>query len=123
MRTFSRSPGRPWPVGGRRGPPSALFEVLVVGDGSTDGSAAIAEGFGPPVRCIRQEHVGIGAARNRGVQAAQGDYLAFLDADDLWESAKLATQVAVLADQPRADAVFSGVKQFIPHRPPGRGVR
>ena len=89
------------------------LEILVVDDGSTDGSGAIAVGFGPPVRCVRQEHGGIGAARNRGVEATQGCYLAFLDADDLWESAKLAVQVAALESRSRTDAVFTHVRQFV----------
>ena len=88
-------------------------EVIVVNDGSTDGSGAVAAGYDPLVRCLRQEHGGIGAARNRGAQAANGDYLAFLDADDLWEREKLALQLAEFRKEPRTDAVFGYVDQFI----------
>ena len=70
------------------------LEVIVVDDGSTDDSAAIAEGFGPPVRVIRQGNQGESVARNRGVEAATGEWVAFLDADDLWEPGKTSVQLA-----------------------------
>jgi glycosyltransferase involved in cell wall biosynthesis len=59
------------------------LEMIVVDDGSTDDSAAIAESFGPPVRVIRQRNAGTAAARNAGLALAQGEYIHFLDADDL----------------------------------------
>jgi hypothetical protein len=72
------------------------LEVLVIDDGSTDDSAKRAEAFGPPVRVMRQENRGVSAARNRGLDAARGDWVAFLDADDLWLPNKLALQSAAL---------------------------
>lgn len=72
----------------------APLEVLVVDDGSTDDSAAIAETFGPPVRVIRQANQGESVARNRGIDEARGDWLAFLDADDLWKPHYLARLLA-----------------------------
>jgi hypothetical protein len=59
------------------------LEVIVIDDGSTDDSAAIAESFGPPVRVIRQKNHGESYARNRGLEAARGSHVLFLDADDL----------------------------------------
>src|SRR4051812_12252844 len=57
-------------------------EIIVVDDGSTDRSAEVAESWGATV--IRQPNRGEGAARNRGIEAAKGDVIAWLDADDLW---------------------------------------
>lgn len=66
-----------------------VCELLVVDDGSTDDSAQIAESYGPPVRVIRQMNQGESVARNRGIDEARGDYLLFLDADDLLDSEAL----------------------------------
>ncbi len=57
-------------------------ELVVVDDGSTDATAAIAEAYGDPVRVVRQENKGVAAARNRGIREAAGELIAFCDADD-----------------------------------------
>ena len=80
-------------------------EVIVVDDGSTDASAAIARSF-EGVRVIGQEQAGPGAARNRGVAAATGELLAFLDADDLMPADKLELQVAHLRTHPEVGCVL-----------------
>jgi glycosyltransferase involved in cell wall biosynthesis len=67
-------------------------EVIVVDDGSTDESAAIADSYGSPVRVIRQPNQGESVARNRGMDEAVGEWIAFCDADDLWLPEKLAEQ-------------------------------
>lgn len=87
-------------------------EVIVVDDGSTDGTVAVAEAFGPPVRCVRQPHAGASRARNLGVAEATGALLAFLDADDLWAPDKLALQLAALEADPAPEIVFGRVVQF-----------
>jgi glycosyltransferase involved in cell wall biosynthesis len=74
------------------------LEVLVIDDGSTDDSAAIAGSYGPPVRVIPQTNQGESVARNRGIEEARGDWIAFLDADDLWLPQKLEKQVAAIQE-------------------------
>jgi hypothetical protein len=60
------------------------LEIIVVDDGSTDATLDIGAGYGQKVRVLRQENRGPGAARNRGLREATGDYVAFLDSDDIW---------------------------------------
>ena len=78
----------------------AADEVIVVDDGSTDDTAEPLTAFGPPVRYIQKENGGVSTARNRGVAEATGDWVAFLDADDVWHPRKLELQLPVLAANP-----------------------
>jgi glycosyltransferase involved in cell wall biosynthesis len=80
-------------------------EILVVDDGSTDGTAAAAEAAG--ARVLRQENRGVSAARNAGVEAANQPWIAFLDSDDLWEPDRLERQWEALALAPDVGLVFS----------------
>ena len=88
-------------------------EMIVVDDGSTDETAAIAEGFGAPVRVVRAEHAGIGATVNRCMSEARGELIATIDADDRWLPDKTALQLAALEADPALDAVFGYVRQFL----------
>ena len=81
------------------------LEVIVVDDGSRDASVAVAESFAG-VRVIKQANAGPAAARNVGVDAAAGDLIAFLDADDLMAPGRLEFQVEYLATNPQAGAVM-----------------
>lgn len=89
------------------------LEIIVVDDGSTDASAAIACGFGAPVWVESQPHRGVAVARNRGVALARGQFIAFLDADDLWSKDKLSVQMAQLEKRADAEMIFGQVEQFV----------
>ena len=91
-------------------------EILVIDDGSKDDTADIAASFGPPVRVIRRANAGQASSRNFGVQQASSEWIAFLDADDLWEPAKLARQIEELARNPAADLCYSGRVEFTEHQ-------
>jgi glycosyltransferase involved in cell wall biosynthesis len=95
------------------------IEVIVVDDGSSDGSAAVAEGFGSRVRCLRKEGRGIGAARNRGAAVANGRHLTFLDSDDLWPPDRVERLLDRVESDPGIDIAFGHELQFGPAAPGG----
>lgn len=76
------------------------LECIVVDDGSTDRTAEVARSFGERVRYIAQANSGASAARNTGIQAARGRYIAFLDADDYWLDTKIEHQMRVIEANP-----------------------
>jgi glycosyltransferase involved in cell wall biosynthesis len=81
------------------------FEVIVVDDGSTDATPEVAGSF-PEVHYLRQPNSGPAAARNAGIRVAHGEFIAFLDADDLLPPGKLQLQVGYLVDHPEVGCVL-----------------
>jgi glycosyltransferase involved in cell wall biosynthesis len=75
-------------------------ELIVVNDGSTDGTGALLERYGAAITVINQENRGMSAARNAGIRRARGTYVAFLDADDWWLAGKLSRQVELMHGRP-----------------------
>lgn len=82
-------------------------ELIVVNDGSTDDTRSILESYGERIRLIDQENAGSAVARNTGLDAAQGDLIAFLDSDDYWYPGKLSLQVAYLEAHPEVGLVYN----------------
>jgi glycosyltransferase involved in cell wall biosynthesis len=90
------------------------IEVIIVDDGSTDRSLAIIEQFAGGKKIIRQQNKDVCHARNAGIRAASGDFIAFLDQDDLWQPDKLEKQAAVFQKNPEVDLVFTDLIKFFP---------
>lgn len=93
------------------------FEVIVVDDGSVDQTSAIVMSYTDPrVQLIRQPNAGVSAARNRGIEAARGDWIAFIDADDRWEPVFLETVVSTARRFPNVVSVFTNFRDSVTGR-------
>lgn len=107
------------------------WELIVINDGSTDGSEAVINAFTDPrIRQIKQTNRGLSKVRKRGVQEANGKFIAFLDYDDLWHAEKLSRQVTYLDAHPEVGVVYTNAHHIdaeghvIGRRygtPPGKG--
>ncbi len=84
------------------------LEVIAVDDGSSDGSVALLEAYEDPrLRVLRQSNLGAPTALNTALDAARGEYIGFLDQDDLWNEQKLERHLEVMDENPKLDLTFS----------------
>ncbi|HRV96121.1 MAG TPA: glycosyltransferase [Anaerolineae bacterium] len=88
------------------------YEIIVIDDGSTDNTGKIVAKYGDKVNYIWQENQGLSAARNHGIRLAKGDFIALLDADDIYEPDFMSTLIDILQQNPSADGIFCGY-QFV----------
>ncbi len=88
------------------------FEVIVIDDGSSDQTAAVAASFGNHIQYVRQQNGGPAKARNAGLRVAKGEWIAFLDADDWWRPEKLHVQKKRALEDPEALVVYTGMQIF-----------
>jgi glycosyltransferase involved in cell wall biosynthesis len=88
-------------------------EVVVVDDGSTDATADIAAAFDPSVQVIVLRHGGVARARNAGLRAVTGDYVAWLDPDDVWAADKLSLQSTILLCDPALAGCYGAYRPFV----------
>lgn len=97
---------------------SVPLELIIINDGSSDNTAKLIEQYRiskknqQKIYCLTQKNQGPAAAQNHGIRLAQGNYLAFIDADDIWEPNKLSLQTEILNEEPDIDMVFGYMQQF-----------
>lgn len=88
------------------------IEIIVIDDGSTDASEKVLDNYGDKIRWFKQTNGGVSRARNRGISESGGDFIAFLDADDIWLPEKIERQLKLFADDSEIGLVHCGFVDF-----------
>lgn len=109
---FNAAPYLPEALGSIFAQSYRTIEVIVIDDGSTDSTAEVARRYAREVRVIQQEHGGLMSARDAAIDAAGGEFVAFLDADDRWVDTKLEKQVTVFSEHPDIDLCVTHFLNF-----------
>ncbi|MBA3691926.1 MAG: glycosyltransferase family 2 protein [Acidobacteria bacterium] len=89
-----------------------IFEIIVVDDGSSDNTEEIIVKFGDKVKYIKQNNGGVGLARNTGVKNSGGEFIAFLDADDIWFPQKIEHQIQLFQTDDKIGLITTGMREF-----------
>jgi hypothetical protein len=87
----------------------SVSEIIIVDDGSTDNTREVVKRYAGRVRFYAQNHGGVSAARNKGLELAQGEIISWCDADDVWEPSFLGRTISLLESDPQVDGVYAGV--------------
>jgi glycosyltransferase involved in cell wall biosynthesis len=90
----------------------ANIEIILVDDGSTDNSLELAKQYEDKINIIKQQNLGVNAARNRGLLSSKGAFVAFCDSDDFWHRDKLARQLSVFEEKQDSVLVYCGVQDI-----------
>ena len=96
------------------------IEIIVVDDGSNDSTREVLYRYGNKIRYVYQENLGVSAARNRGIELSKGEWIAFLDSDDVWFPKKLSVQMEHISERPEIDVHVTNVfisRENIEHNP------
>ena len=88
------------------------IELIIVDDGSADRTLDVIRSYGDVLTYLRHPHAGAASAKNTGIRAAHGEFVAFLDADDLWRPDKLTRQMRRFAERPEVDLCFTRYRNF-----------
>lgn len=88
------------------------YELIIIDDGSTDNTLEVIEPYGNKVKYFYVENSGVAAARNKGISLSEGEFIAFIDSDDIWEVDKLEKQVLLFDNNPSYDLCYCGVNYY-----------